>query len=134
VPEHNTGALVKEVNEFVFDDAAIIACLLRSGTADGHHRHGARDDPRPPPGATVEGLGVQGEVRHSREIRTPGKWMSRRNWGAHLFLGTGSAVLDTLDAAIFRCWKEQACYTLTGMTGTISARHGSGRGLDVRSS
>jgi HD-like signal output (HDOD) protein len=29
LPEHNTGALVKEVSEFVFDDAAIIACLLR---------------------------------------------------------------------------------------------------------
>ena len=29
LPAHNTGALVKEVSEFVFDDAAIIACLLR---------------------------------------------------------------------------------------------------------
>ncbi len=27
LPEHNCGALVKEVSEFVFDDAAIIACL-----------------------------------------------------------------------------------------------------------
>ena len=47
LPEHNTGALVKEVSEFVFDDAAIVACLLRQwdlptamiGTAVG-------DDPR----------------------------------------------------------------------------------------
>ncbi len=47
LPEHNTGALVKEVSEFIFDDAAIIACLLRQwdvpaamiGTAVG-------DDPR----------------------------------------------------------------------------------------
>ena len=29
LPRHNTGAIVKEVNEFIFDDAAIVACLLR---------------------------------------------------------------------------------------------------------
>ena len=29
LPEHNTGTLVKDVNEFIFDDAAIVACLLR---------------------------------------------------------------------------------------------------------
>ncbi|NJD58937.1 MAG: hypothetical protein FIA98_06010, partial [Anaerolineae bacterium] len=29
LPAHNCGALVKEVSEFVFDDAAIVACLLR---------------------------------------------------------------------------------------------------------
>ena len=28
LPKHNTGAIVTEVNEFVFDDAAIVACLL----------------------------------------------------------------------------------------------------------
>ena len=29
LPEHNTGAITKEVSEFIFDDAAIVACLLR---------------------------------------------------------------------------------------------------------
>ena len=29
LPKHNTGAIVSEVNEFIFDDAAIVACLLR---------------------------------------------------------------------------------------------------------
>ena len=29
LPEHNTGALIKDVSDFVFDDAAIIACILR---------------------------------------------------------------------------------------------------------
>ena len=47
LPQHNTGALISEISEFVFDDAAIVACLLRQwdvptgiiGTAVG-------DDPR----------------------------------------------------------------------------------------
>ena len=73
LPEHNTGSLVKEVNEFVFDDAAIIACLLRQldvssamiGTAVG-------DDPRGHILADqLKAWGVQGEVRLSKEIRTP---------------------------------------------------------------
>ncbi|HEY5269437.1 MAG TPA: hypothetical protein VII97_03815, partial [Anaerolineales bacterium] len=67
LPAHNTGALVKEVSEFVFDDAAIIACLLRQweissamiGTAVG-------DDPRGHILAQqLKTWGVQGEVRHS---------------------------------------------------------------------
>ena len=29
MPKRNTGAIVQEVNDFVFDDAAIVACLLR---------------------------------------------------------------------------------------------------------
>ena len=73
LPAHNTGALVKEVSEFVFDDAAIIACLLRQweiptamiGTAVG-------DDPRGHILAQqLKEWGVQGEVRHSKDIRTP---------------------------------------------------------------
>jgi sugar/nucleoside kinase (ribokinase family) len=102
LPEHNTGALVKEVNEFVFDDAAIVACLLRQwdlpaaliGTAVG-------DDPR---GHLLEqqlkAWGVQGEVRHSKDIKTP--------WEVDVSDGTGARtyfwerlphVLDTLDTA-----------------------------------
>jgi len=48
LPEHNTGALIKAVSEFIFDDAAIVACLLRQwnvqsgliGTAVGNDYRG----------------------------------------------------------------------------------------------
>jgi sugar/nucleoside kinase (ribokinase family) len=102
LPEHNTGALVKEVSEFVFDDAAIIACLLRQwelptaiiGTAVG-------DDPR---GRLLEqqlkAWGVQGEVRHSREIKTPWEVDVSDETGARTyFWERAPKVLDTLDTA-----------------------------------
>jgi ribokinase len=102
LPEHNTGALVKEVSEFVFDDAAIIACLLRQwelptamiGTAVG-------DDPRGHILAQqLKTWGVQGEVRHSKEIRTP--WevdVSDRTGARTYFWERAPQVLDTLDTA-----------------------------------
>ncbi len=102
LPEHNTGALVKEVNEFVFDDAAIIACLLRQwelptgmiGTAVG-------DDPRGHLLAQqLKDWGVQGEVRHSREISTPWEVDVSDETGARTyFWERAPQVLDTLDAA-----------------------------------
>src|SRR4030065_2907995 len=72
LPAHNTGALVKEVSEFIFDDAAIVACLLRQwdlpaamiGTSLGDDFRGhelARQ---------LEELGVQGEEQHTREFKT----------------------------------------------------------------
>lgn len=73
LPKHNTGAIVKEVNEFVFDDAAIVACLLRQwdvtsgmiGTAVG-------DDPRGHELARqLKEWGVQGKVRFTNEYKTP---------------------------------------------------------------
>jgi sugar/nucleoside kinase (ribokinase family) len=102
LPEHNTGALVKEVSEFVFDDAAIIACLLRQwdvpsaiiGTAVG-------DDPRGHILADqLKTWGVQGEVRHSREIKTP--WevdVSDKTGARTYFWERAPQVLDTLDGA-----------------------------------
>ncbi len=102
LPEHNTGAIVKEVSEFVFDDAAIIACLLRQwevptamiGTAVG-------DDPRGHILAQqLEAWGVQGEVRHSREIRTPWEVDVSDETGARTyFWERRPQVLDTLDTA-----------------------------------
>jgi sugar/nucleoside kinase (ribokinase family) len=102
LPAHNCGALVKEVSEFVFDDAAIIACLLRQwelptaiiGTAVG-------DDPR---GHTLaqqlQTWGVQGEVRHSREIRTPWEVDVSDETGARTyFWERAPQVLNTLDTA-----------------------------------
>ena len=100
--EHNTGALVKEVSEFVFDDAAIIACLLRQwglptaiiGTAVG-------DDPRGHLLAQqLEAWGVQGEVRHSRDIRTPLEVDVSDETGARTyFWERAPQVLNTLDTA-----------------------------------
>jgi sugar/nucleoside kinase (ribokinase family) len=102
LPAHNTGALVKEVSEFVFDDAAIIACLLRQlemptamiGTAVG-------DDPRGHILAQqLEAWGVQGEVRHSREIRTPWEVDVSDETGARTyFWERAPQVLNTLDTA-----------------------------------
>jgi sugar/nucleoside kinase (ribokinase family) len=102
LPEHNTGALVKEVSEFVFDDAAIIACLLRQwdipsaiiGTAVG-------DDPRGHILADqLKAWGVQGEVRHSKEIKTP--WevdVSDETGSRTYFWERAPEVLNTLDYA-----------------------------------
>jgi len=102
LPAHNTGALVKEVSEFVFDDAAIIACLLRQwelpsaiiGTAVG-------DDPRGHILAQqLQAWGVQGEVRHSTEIRTPWEVDVSDETGARTyFWERAPQVLNTLDTA-----------------------------------
>jgi sugar/nucleoside kinase (ribokinase family) len=102
LPEHNTGALVKEVSEFVFDDAAIIACLLRQwevptamiGTAVG-------DDPRGHILAEqLKAWGVQGEVRHSKDIRTPWEVDVSDETGARTYFWERTPqVLNTLDAA-----------------------------------
>ena len=73
LPEHNTGAIVKDVNEFILDDAAIVACLLRQwdvqtamiGTSVGDDLRGhnlARQ---------LEEWGVQSQVRFSKEFKTP---------------------------------------------------------------
>ena len=65
LPEHNTGAVIKEVSEFIFDDAAIVACLLRqwevpsaiigSAVGDDFRGHHLADQ--------LEEWGVQAEVR-----------------------------------------------------------------------
>ena len=102
LPEHNTGALVKDVSEFVFDDAAIIACLLRQwevptaiiGTAVG-------DDPRGHILAQqLKDWGVQGEVRHFKEIKTPWEVDVSDETGARTyFWERAPQVLNTLDTA-----------------------------------
>jgi sugar/nucleoside kinase (ribokinase family) len=106
LPEHNFGTLVKEVSEFVFDDAAIIACLLRQwglptamiGTALG-------DDPRGHLLANqLEEWGVQGEVRYSKEIKTPWEVDISDETGARTYfwqrLPEVLATLDTADLSI----------------------------------
>ncbi len=102
LPAHNTGAIVKEVNEFVFDDAAIIACLLRQweistamiGTTLGDDLRGhvlARQ---------LTEWGVQGEVRFSTDIKTPWEVDVSDETGARTYFWQRSPqVLDTLDTA-----------------------------------
>jgi sugar/nucleoside kinase (ribokinase family) len=108
LPEYNTGALVKEVSEFVFDDAAIIACLLRQwdvptamiGTAVG-------DDPRGHILARqLEEWGVKGEVRHSKDIRTPWEVDVSDETGARTYFWQREpkvlATLDTADLSLLK--------------------------------
>ncbi|MGE5123969.1 MAG: carbohydrate kinase family protein [Acidobacteriaceae bacterium] len=106
LPEHNTGALVKEVSEFIFDDAAIIACLLRQwdiptamiGTTLGDDVRGhnlARQ---------LEEWGVQGEVRFSPEIKTPWEVDVSDETGARTYFWQRPAhVLASLDTADLSC-------------------------------
>ena len=102
LPEHNTGALINEVSEFIFDDAAIVACLLRQwdvptciiGTAVGDDQRGhnlARQ---------LEEWGVQSQVRFSKQIKTPMEVDVSDKLGARTyFWQRRPEVLDTLDTA-----------------------------------
>ncbi len=102
LPEHNTGALIKEVSEFVFDDAAIVACLLRQwdipsciiGTAVGDDGRGHRL------ARQLDDWGVQGEVRFSNSIKTPYEVdVSDRTGARTYFWQRTPEVLSTLDTA-----------------------------------
>jgi len=102
LPEHNTGALIKDVSDFVFDDAAIIACILRQwnvsagviGTAVGDDTRGHNLAQR------LKKWGVQGEVRFSPEIKTPLEVDISDETGARTYFWQREAhVLDTLDTA-----------------------------------
>lgn len=108
LPEHNCGALVKEVSEFVFDDAAIIACLLRQwdmptamiGSALG-------DDPRGHLLAQqLEEWGVEGKVRFSKELKTPWEVDVSDETGARTYFWQRApqvlATLDTADLSLVR--------------------------------
>ncbi len=102
LPEHNTGAIVKEVNEFIFDDAAIIACLLRQwnvptamiGTAVGDdlRGHNLADQ--------LKEWGVQSQVRFSKEFKTPLEVDVSDETGARTYFWQRPVdVLNTLDTA-----------------------------------
>ncbi|HVM71538.1 MAG TPA: PfkB family carbohydrate kinase [Anaerolineales bacterium] len=102
LPAYNTGALVKQISEYIFDDAACIACLLRQwdipaaviGTPVG-------DDPR---GRALAGQlkewGVQGEVHLSKDIHTPSEVDISDETGARTYFWERSPeLLATLDTA-----------------------------------
>ena len=102
LPAHNTGALIKDVSEFIFDDAAIVACLLRQwdvrcgliGTAVGNDARG-RTTAR-----QLNALGVLGKVRLSKNLTTPFEVdISDRTGARTYFWQREPRVLDTLDTA-----------------------------------
>lgn len=102
LPKHNTGAIVTEVNEFVFDDAAIVACLLRQwdvsagmiGTAVGDDERGHSLAKR------LKDWGVQGKVRFTKEYKTPLEVnVSDRKGARTYFWQRTPQILGTLDSA-----------------------------------
>lgn len=102
LPKHNTGAIVTEVNEFVFDDAAIVACLLRQwdvsagmiGTAVGDDTRGHALAKR------LKDWGVQGKVRFTKEYKTPLEVnVSDRKGARTYFWQRTPQILHTLDTA-----------------------------------
>jgi sulfofructose kinase len=102
LPEHNTGALIRQISEFVFDDAAIVACLLRQwdvptgiiGTAVGDDSRGRTL------AKTLKEWDVQGEVRLSPDIVTPLEVdVSDRTGARTYFWKRDPEVLATLDSA-----------------------------------
>jgi sugar/nucleoside kinase (ribokinase family) len=102
LPKHNTGALVREFSEFVFDDAAIIACLLRQwGVPSGMIGTTVGDDPRGHALADqLKEWGVQGKVRFSSEFKTPMEVNVSDKTGARTyFWHRPPEMLATLDTA-----------------------------------
>ena len=102
LPKHNTGAVVKEVNQFIFDDAAIVACLLRQwGMTAGMIGTAVGDDPRGHALAKqLKEWGVQGKVRFTKEYKTPLEVnVSDRKGARTYFWQRTPQILSTLDAA-----------------------------------
>jgi sugar/nucleoside kinase (ribokinase family) len=102
LPKHNTGAIVHQVSEYVYDDAAIIACNLRQwgiptgmiGTSVGDDLlgHYVAD--------TLTGMGVQGNVRFTKKYKTPLEVNISDKTGARTYFWQRSPkILSTLDTA-----------------------------------
>jgi sugar/nucleoside kinase (ribokinase family) len=102
LPKRNTGAVVQEVNEFVFDDAAIVACLLRQwGISSGMIGTAVGDDARGHALAQqLKDWGVQGTVRFTDEYKTPIEVnVSDRKGSRTYFWQRTPQMLKTLDTA-----------------------------------
>jgi len=101
-PRHNTGAMVHEVKEFVFDDAAIVACCLRQwGVETGIIGTAVGNDPRGHALANqLEEWGVQGQVRFTDAYSTPLEVdISDRKGARTYFWQRNEEILSTLDTA-----------------------------------
>jgi sugar/nucleoside kinase (ribokinase family) len=102
LPKHNTGAVVHEVSDYVYDDAAIIACNLSQwgvpaamiGTAVGDDLLGHHIED------SLKSLGVQGKVRFTKKYKTPLEVNVSDNKGARTYFWQRSEeILGTLDSA-----------------------------------
>jgi sugar/nucleoside kinase (ribokinase family) len=108
LPKHNTGAIVHQVSEYVYDDAAIIACNLRQwdvptamiGTAVGDDLLGHHVED------TLKAIGVQGKVRYTRKYKTPLEVNVSDKKGARTYFWQRSkeilATLDTADLSLIK--------------------------------
>jgi sugar/nucleoside kinase (ribokinase family) len=101
-PDHNTGTAVEEIGNFISDDAAIVAVLLRRwgvqssliGTAVGDDTAGRQLANQ------LQEAGVAGNVRLSSEIKTPLEVnISDPTGGRTYFWQRDPEVLATLDTA-----------------------------------
>jgi sugar/nucleoside kinase (ribokinase family) len=102
LPKVNTGAVVHEVSEYVYDDAAIIACNLSQwgvpsamiGTAVGNDMLGRFV------ASKLKEFGVQGTVRFTDQYKTPLEVNVSDKKGARTYFWQRSeAILSTLDTA-----------------------------------
>lgn len=102
LPKVNTGALVQEVSEYVYDDAAIIACNLSQwgvpsamiGTAVGDDMLGHHV------AESLKKMGVQGKVRFTQAYKTPLEVNVSDKKGARTYFWQRSPeILSTLDTA-----------------------------------
>jgi len=109
LPKHNTGALVHQVSEYVYDDAAIIACNLRQwnvptgmiGTAVGEDLLGHHIED------TLQNMGVQGKVRFTKKYKTPLEVNVSDKTGARTYFWQRSPkILETLDTADLSMLKD----------------------------
>lgn len=102
LPKLNTGAIVHQVSNYVYDDAAIIACNLSQwgvpsgmiGTAVGNDLLGTYVADK------LKELGVQGKVRFTDEYKTPLEVNVSDKKGARTYFWQRSKqILSTLDTA-----------------------------------
>ena len=102
LPKHNTGAIVHQVSEYVYDDAAIIACNLRQwGISTGMIGTDVGDDLLGHYVAdTLNKMGVQGKVRFTKKYKTPLEVNVSDKSGARTYFWQRSPqILETLDTA-----------------------------------
>lgn len=102
LPEQNSGTLIKEYIDFISDDAAIIACLLRNwkirsgliGTTLGDDHRGQWVAEQ------LKSIGVQGEVRLDPQVITPFEVnLSDQTGHRTYFWQRRPEVMETLDTA-----------------------------------
>ena len=108
LPSYNTGAPVKQVCEFISDDAAIVAALLRGwdvrsgliGTSVGNDAAGRKVVRQ------LKAMGITGRIRLSRRLTTPFEVNISDRTGARTYFWQRHpevlATLETADLSLLR--------------------------------